>query len=272
MNEKIGFILGGGDIARISVENAVKEGVEVFVAGFEGITDEDIKNYNVSFELFKLGQVGKIIDFFVKNGVKKVVMIGSVSHINIFKDLRPDVRGALFLMKLKDKTPKGIFRAIEKELLKDGIEVESSVRFLSDSLLPPGVLCGKISHKEFEEIKYGFDIAKKIAAMDIGLTVIIKDWCVVAVEAMEGTDACIKRAGQLSGEKSGFIMVKVARPDNDVRFDLPVIGPKTVESVFEAGGKIIASEAEKTIVVDIKKTVELACKKGISIYGVKEGK
>ncbi|MGC9070366.1 MAG: LpxI family protein [Elusimicrobiales bacterium] len=270
MSERIGFIIGGGDLARICVENAVKEGLNVFVAGFDGITDREIERYNISFEFFKLGELARIIDFFNKNSVKKVVIIGKVSHINVFKDIKVDMRGALFLMKLKDKTPTGIFKAIEDELLKDGIEVESPLRFLSNNLLPHGVLCGEVSKDEIREIEYGFNIAKRIASMDIGLSVMIKDYCVVAVEGIEGTDACIRRAGQLCGKNSGFIMVKVARPNQDVRFDLPVIGPSTVENIFEAGGRIIAAEADKTVVADIKKTIEIACDKGVSIYGVRE--
>lgn len=267
MSDRIGFILGSGDLAYKALKNAIKTGLNVYVAAFEKIPG-DIDYNGAKIEYFKLAEVGKIIDFFKKNSVKKVVLIGNVPHVNIFKLLTPDIRGAMFLMKLKDKTPKGIFKAIENEFLNEGIEIENSTRFLSDCLLKKGIICGRLTDDDIKQIEYGFRIAKNIASMDIGLTVIVKDYCVVAVEALEGTDACIKRAGDILGRNSGFIMIKVSRPEQDMRFDLPVIGSNTVLSVFRAGGRIIACESEKTLVADFDNMVRLAKDSNVTVYGI----
>ena len=265
MSENIGFILGRGDLAYKAVANAIKSGVSVYVAAFE-----EVPRYlsGAKIEYFKIGEVGRIIGFFKKNSVRRVVLIGSIPHISAFKLLTPDLRGALFLMRLKDRSAKGIFNAVKEELGKEGIEIEDSTRFLQDSILKKGLICGDISDDDMKQIDYGFNIAKRIASLDIGLTVIVKDFCVVAVEALEGTDACIRRAGEILGKNSGFIMVKVSRPQQDMRFDLPVIGSNTVVSVYEAGGRIIACESGKTLVADYDRMVEIAKSKGITIYGI----
>lgn len=267
MSERIGFILGGGYLAKKSVLNALKEGFDIYVAGFENITDTDFPK-DVKIEYFKIGQIGKIINFFKKNDVKKVVLIGNISHINVFRDVMPDLRGALFLMKMKDKTPDGIFKAVKEELKSEGIDIEKSTRFLLDSTLPKGLICGNLKKDDLEQIEYGYNIAKNIASMDIGLSVVIKDFCVIAVEAVEGTDECIKRAGELLGKKGDFILVKVSRPKQDIRFDLPVIGSKTVEAMYKAGGRLIAAESEKTLVADFDEMIKLAKEKNLTIYGV----
>lgn len=267
MSEKIGFILGEGELALKAVKNALKDGVSVYIAAFDKVGRE-FEGDDVTVEYFKLGEVGRIIDFFKKNGVKKVVLIGNISHKNAFSLLSTDLRGTLFLMKLKDKTPLGIFKAVKEELSKEGIAIEQTTRFLQDSILKKGSLYGRLTEDELEQINYGFRIAKNIAAMDIGLCVIVKDFCVVAVEALEGTDQCIKRAGEILGKRSGFIMVKVARPSQDMSFDPPVIGSKTVLNVAQAGGKVIACEGDKTLVADYERMIETAKEFGIKIYGI----
>lgn len=267
MTNKIGFILGGGFLAKKSVLNALKEGFEVYVAGFKNITD-DYLPAEVKVEYFKIGQVGKIISFFKKNNVNKVILLGNIPHVNVFKDVRPDLRGALFLMKIKNKTPSGIFDAVKEELKSEGIEIERSDRFLLDSVLPRGVVCGSLKKDDIKQIEYGYRIAKNIAAMDIGLSIVIKDFCVIAVEAVEGTDECIKRAGDILKNKGDFLLIKVARPDQDLRFDLPVIGSKTVEVMYLAGGRLIAAESGKTVVADFDEMLRSAKEKGLTIYGI----
>lgn len=269
MSDRIGFIAGGGSLPVVAIKNAVKKGFSVFVAGFKNITDEKLYSSGVFYKEFKLGEIGKLLDYFADNDVKKVILLGYVSHINVFRDLKPDLKGLMLITRIKDKTPLGIFRVIEDEFKKYGISIISPIDFLKDNIAKEGIICGKLSDDDLVDIKYGFNIAKKIAEMDIGLTVVVKDRCVIAVEALEGTDECIKRAGEILGRRSDFVMVKVSRPKQDMRFDLPVIGGNTVRNVYNAGGKVIAIESHKTIIVDIDETISIAKKYGITIFGIR---
>jgi len=270
--DKIGLIAGGGSLPAIIAKEARKNGYEVYTVGFEGFTSDELKSVSSVCEFFKLGKIQAPIDFFKKNFVEKVILIGNISHVNIFKDLKPDIRAASLLFSLKDKSPMGIFKALSKELEKDGITAADTSMFLKGSLASSGLLAGeKVSNEVYNDLIYGMDVARKIADMDIGLSVAVKDKAVLAVEAIEGTDACIKRAGELLSlsNKKGFALSKSARASQDMRFDLPVIGVKTIENMFNAGGRAIAVEAEKTLIIEKEKTFKLAVEKNISIIGVK---
>lgn len=270
---KIGLIAGGGSLPAIIAQEARKNGYEVYTVGFEGFTSDELKSVSSACEFFSLGKIQSPIDFFKKNYVEEVILIGNISHVNVFRDLRPDIRAASFLLSLKDKSPMGIFKALSKELKKDGLRPADTSLFLKESLASSGLLAGeKVSSDVYDDILYGMDIARKIADMDIGLSVAVKDRAVLAVEAMEGTDACIKRAGELLSivNKKGFSLAKSARASQDMRFDLPVIGVKTIENMFSAGGRAIAVEAEKTLIVEKEKTFKLAIEKNISIIGIKK--
>lgn len=273
MTKNIGLIAGGGNLPVFIAREAARNGFSVFTAGFEGFTSDEIRASSAACEFFKLGKIDAPIKFFKNNGVSSCIMAGNIAHVNVFSDIRPDLRGANLLMKLKDKSPTGIFSAIAGELARDGIELANSAMFLKDSLAKQGVIAGgTISPKRFEDVKYGFEVARQIAGMDIGLSVVVKDRAVIAVEAIEGTDECVKRAGEILRRKNpgnaSFTLVKAARPRQDMRFDLPVIGSKTVETVAAAGGDLIAVEAEKTLIVDLDATVRLADEKKITIVGI----
>lgn len=269
---KIGIIAGGGDLPSIIAREALAGGFEVYTAGFEGFTCEEMKKISSACEFFKLGKIQAPVDFFKKNGVEEIILIGNIAHVNIFKDLKPDLRGAALLLKLKDKSPMGIFKALSQELARDGLRPADTTMFLKNSLADKGLMAGsKISREYYEDAVYGMETAKKIAALDIGLSVAVREKAVLAVEAAEGTDACVKRAGEIltaSGIKGGFCLAKAARPSQDLRFDLPVIGTGTVESMFSAGGRVIAVEAGKTLVVEKNKTFSLAALRNISIIGL----
>ncbi len=263
---KIGIISGSGTLPVIAAKNASSMGYDVYSICFKNHTSKEIEKYS-NARYFPIGNFSDPVRFLKENGVDEVILLGTVSHINIFRDIRPDIRAAKFLFNLKNKTPLGILKSIEKELLKDGIKIIDSTVFLKELMAPADLIAGRITDNDLNQIKYGFSIAKKIAEMDIGLTVAIKDYSVIAVEAIEGTDECIKRAGELLKGES-FIIIKVSRPDQDFKFDLPVIGTKTVENASKAGAKIIAVEADKTIIVDKEKTVEHAKKLDVSIVGI----
>jgi len=270
--DKIGLIAGGGNLPILIAKEAVKNGYEVFSIGFEGFTSPELGKYS-HLEIFKLGKIDSPIKFLKKNNVNKVIMIGNIPHINIFSDLRPDMRAVNLFLRLKDKSPKGIFFAIQDELKKENIEIVNSALFMQNSMAKEGIIAGgKITQARFEDVKFGFEIAKKISAMDIGLSVIVRDKAVIAVEAIEGTDECIKRAGNIlksNNLRKSFTLVKVSRPDQDMRFDLPVIGSTTINNMADSGGDLIAIEAGKTLIVDIEDTIKTAIDKKITIIGVK---
>lgn len=272
--KKIGLIAGEGKMPVYIAQKAAANGYEVYVAGAKGnAKEEDFKTCARVFRSFRLGQLGAGIRFFKEHGVTRVVMAGRVQHTSIFSNLMPDLRGAKFLASLKNMQTKNILSRVMDEFKKDGIEFENSALFLEDFMPQKGILSARTpTAEEQQAAAFGYKIAKAIAALDIGLTCVVSQNAVIAVEGMEGTDRCILRAGELyknSAEKKSVVaVVKVARPDQDSRFDLPVIGKGTVESVRKAGFGVLAFEAEKTLVLDLEDVIHLADKYGICLAAV----
>lgn len=271
--KKIGLIAGEGKMPVYIAQKAVAKGYEVVVAGVKGnATPGDYPDVHV-FKVFRLGQLGATIEYFKNNGVTRVIMAGRVQHTSIFSNIVPDLRGAKFLTTLKTMQPKDILSRVINEFKKDGIEFASSASFLEDFLPQKGVLSTRQPTAEEQKvIEFGFQTAKKIAGMDIGLTCVVSQQAVIAVEGMEGTDRCILRAGELvreSAEKKNTVaVVKVARPNQDNRYDLPVIGKGTLESMIKAGFTVLAFEAGETLVMDLEEVVKLADKHKICLCAV----
>lgn len=271
---KIGLIAGEGKMPVYIAQKATAQGYEVYVAGAKGnAKEEDFKNCARVFQSFRLGQLGAGIRFFQEHGVTRVIMAGRVQHTSIFSNLMPDLRGAKFLASLKNMQTKNILSRVMDEFKKDGIEFEHSALFLEDFMPQKGLLSArKLTEEEEKTVSFGYKIAKAIAALDIGLTCVVSQNAVIAVEGMEGTDRCILRAGELyknsAEKKSAVAVVKVARPDQDSRFDLPVIGKGTVESLHRAGFEVLAFEAGKTLVLDLEEVIRLADKYHISLLAV----
>lgn len=270
---KIGIIAGEGKMPVYIARNAAAKGVEVFVAGIKG--NANAADYPTArvFQTLRLGQLGACIRFFKNHGVTQVIMAGRVKHTSIFSNLMPDLRTAKALASLKNRQTKSILAGVINEFKKDGLEFISSASFLEDFLPPAGVLSARTPNEEEQKvIDFGFQTAKQLAAMDIGLTCVVSQNAVIAVEGMEGTDRCIRRAGELvregSGKKQTVAVVKVARPNQDNRYDLPVIGKGTLESVAQAGFSVLAFEAEKTLVMDLEEVVKLADKHKICLCAV----
>ena len=204
MGEKIGIIAGGGSFPLLFAAEAKKAGREVYAAALNDITSRDIESSSAATAWFRLGNIGGPIDFFKQNGVKRTLIAGSVPHVNVFGGILPDLRGARLLFRLRDKKATSIFSAIADELAADGIEVVSSATLLEHLLVKPGLLAGgKPGSDTLRTAAYGWKAAKALAALDIGLTVVLRDQVVVAAEGIEGTDECIKRAGALTREKGG---------------------------------------------------------------------
>ena len=280
MNKKIGLIAGSGAFPLLFAREAKNQGYAVFVVGLKNITPKEIERYAAAAGYFRLGAISDPIDFLKKAGVDKVLMAGKVPHVSIFGGIIPDFRAAKLLLKLKDRKANALLGALAEELGKDGIELISSATFLEHLMPAPGIISGRRPGGEaMQNIAFGWKAAKTLAQLDIGLTVVLKDRVVIAAEAQEGTDECIKRAGAVlrasaadgNGRPSGLTVVKVARPDQDMRFDLPVVGTATLDSMREAGAAILAIEAGKTLILDKEDFLKKAADYGITVTVLTSG-
>ncbi|MBI4802307.1 MAG: UDP-2,3-diacylglucosamine diphosphatase LpxI [Elusimicrobia bacterium] len=280
MDKKIGLIAGGGDFPLMFAKEAKALGYGVFTVGFSGITSKEIERYSEAVSWFKLGQVSAPIEFFKRSGVAKALMAGSTEHASIFGGIMPDMRAAKILLRLKDKKAASILGALVEELNKDGIEIISSTTFLEHLLPAPGVLAGSKPGKDaMKNIEVGWKAAKALSGLDIGLTVVVRDRAVVAVEGMEGTDECIKRAGTLlrdrgvpgKGLLADLAVVKVARPAQNMRFDLPVVGLGTLDSARNARAATLAIEAKKTLIIEKDLFLAKAREYGVTVMALDAG-
>ena len=274
MNKTLGIIAGEGKYPVLTAKGAAEEGWQVVVACVKGnAAESDFKPYAKVTNTLKIGQLSKCIEFFKQNGVTHVIMAGRVKHINIFS-LMPDMRMAKVLATLRDKRAESLLKAAIAEFKKDDIEVLSSFSFLKDCTVKAGILTKrKPTEEENSNIDLGLKVAHTLADLDVGLTVVLSDKAVLAVEAMEGTDECIKRGGEIykaakSKEQKPLVIVKVARPKQDDRFDLPVIGKGTIKTMIKAGASTLAVEAGKTIILDLEEVIALSDKNNISIVAL----
>lgn len=268
--ECIGLIAGNGTYPFAIVEGARKAGVpRVIVAGFEGETDPAIAACADAFVSLRVGQLGKLAGFFRAHRVAHAIMAGQIAPKNLF-DLRPDMRTLLMLAKLKERNAESIFGGIANELAKDGIELLPATTFLEDQLPAAGPVCGpKLDRRQWDDAVFAFRLAKDTSRLDIGQSVVVRHGTVLAVEAFEGTNACITRGGAMG--RGQALLAKVSKPNQDFRFDVPVIGPLTVESCAEAGVKAIVIEAGRTLVLDPDRVAELCMASGIGVHALAEG-
>ena len=274
MNKTLGIIAGEGKYPVLTAKGAAQEGWTVVVAcAKDNAYEKDFQPYCKSITTLKIGQLSKCIEFFKQNGVTHAIMAGRVKHINIFS-VMPDMRAAKVLASLVDKRAESILKAAISEFKKDGIEFLSSFSFLGNCTVKEGILTERTPNEEEKSnIELGLKVAHTLAALDVGLTVVLSDKAVLAVEGMEGTDECIKRGGEIyktanSKEKHPLVIVKVARPKQDERFDLPVIGKGTIKTMLKAGATVLAIEANKTIILDAEEVVKIANKNKIAIIAI----
>ena len=267
---KLGIIAGEGKFPILIAKEAKSKGEEIFVICVKNnAKEEDFKPYAIKTITLKIGKLGAALNFFKENEVQKAVMAGRVEHFNIF-NLAADLRAAKALASLRDFRAKSILEAAINEFKKEGIEFQSTSLFLGKFIPQKGILTKrKPTTEEEKDIELGKNISKTLATLDVGLTSVICDKAVVAVEGMEGTDNCILRAGQIVAKnpsKNKFLtVVKVARPQQDDRYDLPIIGKGTIKSMIEARANVLAVEAGKTIILDIEEVCALADKNDIAI-------
>ena len=262
--DALGIIAGNGVYPRLLADAARRAGVKKIVAAaFTGETDERLTNKVDEVHWMRVGQLGKLIAFFRTTGVAHAIMAGQIAPKNLF-DLRPDWKTLLLLARLKRRNAESIFAAIGDELLRAGITLLPATSFLEDCLLPAGVIVGrKLSRREEDDVTFGFEIAREVSRLDIGQTVIVRNGTMLAVEGFEGTNEAIRRGGLLGGKNA--IMVKVAKPNQDMRFDVPVIGLATIEVAAEVHVRVIAVEAERTLLLEKDAVIESASRANISI-------
>jgi UDP-2,3-diacylglucosamine hydrolase len=260
----LGIIAGNGIYPRLLADGARKAGVQKIVAAaFADETDLTVQQHVDVVEWMRVGQLGRLLKFFRTQDIRHGIMAGQIAPKNLF-DLRPDLKALMLLGKLKKRNAESIFSAIADELEKIGVDLLPAITFLEDSLAQPGLIAGtKLSRREEDDVELGWNVAKEIARLDIGQTVIIKNGTVVAVEALEGTNEAIRRGGILSRE--GGVMVKVAKPNQDMRFDVPVIGVETLRVAAESRLRIIAVESRKTLLLERDKITGLADASNISV-------
>jgi UDP-2,3-diacylglucosamine hydrolase len=286
-SDKLGLIAGNGRFPFLLLDAARAHGLEVIVAAIKEETDPEMNDRaaadsGVRVHWLSLGELSKLIETFHKEDVTRVVMAGQVKHKQIFSSIRPDWRLAKLLLSLSTKNTDMLLGAVAKVLGDEGIELISSTAYLEPLLAEAGVLTDRApSAQEQTDIAYGREVANAIAGYDIGQTVVVASQACVAVEAMEGTDAAIERAGAImktmaaEGDAStldrSLTVVKVAKPKQDMRFDVPVIGLKTIEAMEQAQATCLSIEAGRTLIFD-RDTVLLRAKKaGIAIVATERG-
>jgi DUF1009 family protein len=262
----LGIIAGNGVYPRLLANAAQRAGViKIIAAAFTGETDPELKQHVHLIEWMRVGQLNRLLKFFDEHKVHHAIMAGQIAPKNLF-DLRPDWKALLLLGKLKQRNAESIFAAIADELAKIDVDLLPATTFLEDCLASAGLIAGaKLSRREEEDVDLGWKIAMEIARLDVGQTLIVKNGTVVAVEAFEGTNDAIKRGGALARE--GAVMVKVAKPNQDMRFDVPVIGVETVRIAAEAKLRVIAVEAGKTLLLERDAVIDVARRVGMSLIG-----
>lgn len=268
--ERIGLIAGNGRFPIIFADNARKLGYHVSAVAHEGETEPELAGHVDRIHWIKIGQLNKLIKAFKEDGVHQAVMLGGIKKTHMFTTVRPDFRALALATRLALWKDDDLLREIAKELEQEGIAICESTFGLEGILVEEGPLTERIpSEKEWADIRYGWDVAYDIGRLDIGQCVVIKDRVVVAVEAVEGTDGAIKRGGDLA--KEGAVVVKRSKPQQDLRFDLPAVGPRTIEVMASVKASVLAVEAGRTIVLDREIMLEKAKAAKIAIVGIKAG-
>lgn len=267
--ESIGIIAGNRSLPLLFARQARAAGVKRIVAvAFEGETDSAITALVDEVVWVKVGQLAKMISAFTDRGVQQCVMLGQIAPKNLY-NVRPDFRGMAVLFKLKERNAHTIFGAIANELKKDGVELIEATPWLQPLMPGTGFHLGrKLSTAQREDAEFGFRIAKQVSRLDIGQLVVVKKGTVLAVEGFEGTDKCLARGGELAGKDGGAVAVKVAKLNHDMRFDVPCLGPKTLETCANFGVAVLALESGKTLLLEKESCAVLADRQNISVMTV----
>jgi len=262
--EKIGLIAGGGTFPLLVADSAASRGIRVIAVAHKGETLAGLADKVDEITWIGLGQFGQLIKAFTSRGVERVLMAGTITKTKLFAKVRPDLKGLAVMGKLAIFHDDDILRTIAGELEREGITVVSSTTYLPELLAPSGCLTKRRPIKEErDDIEFGWSMAKELGRLDIGHCVVVRRRVVLAVEAIEGSDKTIQRGGELAKQRA--VVVKVSKPHQDLRFDLPAVGVHTVEVMASVRAAALAIEAGKTVIFDKEKMIQLADSNNISI-------
>ncbi len=267
MGEPLGLIAGNGRFPFLVAEAARRAGRQVVAIAIREEADPSLAEHVDHTEWVGLGELGRCIQALHRAGAREAVMAGQVKHRRIFSNIRPDLKLLGVLARLAVKSTDSLIGGVADVLEGEGIRLLPSTHFLEQDLASPGAMTGRRpSRSQRQDLEYGEKVARHLAAMDLGQTVVVKDRAAVALEAMEGTDEVIRRAGRLAGP--GATVVKVAKPRQDMRFDVPVVGEGTIAAMAEAGAEVLAVEAGRTLLIDRPVFLERAAAAGICLWGI----
>jgi DUF1009 family protein len=273
--QRVGLLAGAGRFPIAFAEAARRQGVSVVGVGALGMASDSLRDLCDYYTTASVARIGRSIAIFKRFGVERVVMAGKVDKTVLFKKFRwirhlPDWRTIHLMLRYarEDRKDDTLLLAIIREYARDNIHFDSALNFCPELLVKHGFLTRrKPTPAQWRDIRFGWDIAKELGRLDIGQTAIVNDMAVIALEAIEGTDAAIRRAGTLC-RRGGFTIVKVAKPQQDMRFDVPTIGVETIQTMREAGARVLAVESEMTIMLDQPEVIELADRLGIAIVSL----
>lgn len=266
MDKKIlGLIAGNGKLPLLFAQKAKSRGYSVVAAAIRGDTSFAVKFFVDKFAWFKVGELKKLFAFFARQGVREVIMAGQVDPDNLFeKNVVFDKEFQKIFDAIRDRKADTIFSAIADKLQSQGIRLVDSTFLLKEYLAPKGTLTQRApTERELDDIEFGRNIAKAMGGLDVGQTVVIKEKAILAIEAMEGTDRAIARGAGIA--RGGAVVVKMSKPNQDLRFDVPVVGPRTLQTMIRARARCLGIEAGKTLLIDRDRCVRLANKAGICI-------
>jgi DUF1009 family protein len=266
--EKLGLIAGNGQFPFKILQSARQQDIQIVVAAIKGETFSEIDSFGYPVHWLGLGELGKLVRLFRNEGVRKAIMAGQVKHVQIFGSSLPDLAMMRMLAGLKSRNTDALIGGVTGVLAEAGITVVDSTVLLKPHIASEGNLTRRgLSRTEKLDVEYGRPIAHQIASMDIGQTIAVRDQAVVAIEAMEGTDAVIRRAGALAN-KDNLTIIKVSKPEQDMRFDIPVVGLPTIETMIESGATALVIDATRTIVFDREKMVAVADSHQIAVVAL----
>ncbi|MFZ2087857.1 MAG: UDP-2,3-diacylglucosamine diphosphatase LpxI [Desulfobaccales bacterium] len=267
MSEKIGLIAGKGQFPLLFAEAARQRGLEVVAVAHRGETDPRLESLVHQCHWIFVGQLGKLVRAFKQGGVTRAVMAGGVSRGRLFREFRPDFRALNLIRRVGAGHDDRLLRGLAAELEGEGVTIVSALLYLKDLLAQPGRLSRRQpTSQELQDIDFGTKIAKAVGRLDLGQCLVVRRQVVTALEAVEGTDETIRRGGQLAGP--GALVVKISKPGQDLRFDLPAVGKNTIAVMGEVEARVLAIEAGKTLVFDQEEMLALADRLGIAVWGI----
>ncbi len=266
--EPMGLIAGNGQFPQLFAQAARRRKIPVVALGLHGETDADLGCWVDELIWVRVGQLGRMVRALQRRGVRRAAMAGGIAKTRLFGGARPDWQGLQLLARSLIRPDDGLLRAVAAHFEAAGITIVDSTVFMPEALAPQGVLTkAQPTARQWQDLKFGLDIARRIGQLDIGQTVVVKEGAVVALEAIEGTDACIRRAGLLTGGKQP-VVVKVAKPAQDMRFDVPAVGLGTLDSMQAAGAQVLGIEAERTLLLQPQALIETANQAGLVLVGL----